>query len=130
MFANTQMGGQNLGFPDVCLTPDTPPDPTPYPNISEGMMGVPGVYNVLISGMPAHNMLTVVPTSEGDDAGALGGTTSGTMMGPTTTLTGAFTVLTGGMPTTRLTSVTMQNSSNCSGVQSVPSQVTVLLLAP
>ena len=34
MFANTQMGGVDTGFPDVCLTPIIVPVPIPYPNIS------------------------------------------------------------------------------------------------
>jgi hypothetical protein len=135
MFANTQMGGLNMGFPDVCLTPvPSPagpiPTPLPYPNISEGMMGVPAVYNVLFGGTPAHNLSTVVPLSNGDNTGAMGGVASGTMMGPTRTLTGAFTVLVGGMPASRMTSVTLQNTTNCPGIQTVPSQVAVLLLAP
>lgn len=135
MFANTQMGGMNTGFPDVCLTPiPSPagpiPTPIPYPNISLGMMGVPAVYNVLFGGTPAHNLATIVPVSNGDNGGLLGGVASGTVMGPTRTLTGAFTVLVGGMPASRMTSMTLQNSTNCPGAQLVPSQVTVLLLAP
>ena len=31
MFANTQMMGMDMGFPDVCLTPPVPA-PVPYPN--------------------------------------------------------------------------------------------------
>lgn len=135
MFANTQMGGMNFGFPDVCLTPiPTPagpiPTPIPYPNISTGMMGVPAVYNVLFGGTPAHNLATVVPLSNGDNAGLLGGVASGTDMGPTFTLTGAMTVLIGGMPASRMTSMTLQNTTNCPGAQLVPSQLSVLLLAP
>jgi hypothetical protein len=135
MFANTQMGGLNLGFPDVCLTPiPSPagpiPTPIPYPNIAVGMMGVPAVYNVLYDGAPAHNLSTEIPMSNGDNAGAMGGVASGTMMGPARSLTGSFTVLVGGMPASRLTSITLQNSTNCPGMQTVPCQVKVLLLAP
>ena len=37
MFANCQMGGQDMGFPDVCLTPSpVGPVPIPYPNIAMG----------------------------------------------------------------------------------------------
>ncbi len=42
MFANTQMMGMDLGFPDVVLTP-TPmaPVPIPYPTVAAGPMGTP-----------------------------------------------------------------------------------------
>ena len=131
MFANTQMMGMDLAFPDVCLTPVGPAvAPIPYPNIGLGPMGVPAVYNCFLSGAPAHNMSTVEPLTNGDNAGVATGVASGTLMGPSRHLTGAFTVLLGGMPATRLTSMSLQNSTNIPGVRLVPSQVKVLLLAP
>lgn len=133
MFANTQMGGMNLGFPDVCLTPVPPapaPVPIPYPNIAVGPMGVPAAYNVLMSYAPAHTMATTIPLSNGDNPGLAMGVASGMVMGPTRHVTAAFTVLTNGMPTTRLTSVSIQNSTNCPGMRIVPSQVGVLVLSP
>jgi hypothetical protein len=133
MFANTQMGGMNLGFPDVCMTPAPPaptPIPIPYPNMSLGPLGVPFVPMVLYGGAPAHNLATIVPISMGDNPGIATGVASGTVMGPTRSLTGAFTVLVGGLPSTRLTSVNIQNSTNAPGMRIVPSQVKVLLLAP
>jgi hypothetical protein len=51
-------------------------------------------------------------------------------MGPSRHLTGAFTCLVGGLPATRMTSMALQNSTNCPGVRVVPSQVKVLVLAP
>ena len=37
MFANSQMMGTDMRFPDVCLTPRRPsPVPVPYPNIAMG----------------------------------------------------------------------------------------------
>ncbi len=133
MFANTQGGGLDTGFPDVCLTPVPPapaPVPIPYPNMATGPMGVPAVYNVVFSTGPVHNMSTVVPLTNGDNAGIATGVASGTVMGPSRHLTGAFTVLIGGMPVTRVTSMALQNSTNCPGVRVVPSQVKVLILAP
>jgi len=131
MFANTQMMGMALGFPDVCLTP-TPagPVPVPYPNISMTPMAVGFVPTVLTMCMPNHNMATMVPMTNGDNAGVATGVASGTVMGPQRHLTGAFTVLINGMPATRLTSVSLGNSTNCPGAQIVPSQVAVLMLAP
>ncbi len=131
MFANTQLGGMNLGFPDVCLTPAGPAVvPIPYPNVAVGPMGVPAAYNVLMGMAPAHNLSTVIPLSNGDNAGIATGVASGTVMGPTRHLTAAFTVLVKGMPLTRLTSASLQNSTNCPGMRIVPSQVKVLVLAP
>jgi len=131
MFANTQMMGIDMGFPDVCLTP-TPvgPVPIPYPNIAAGPMGVPAAYTVLFMGAPAHNMGTVVPMTNGDNAGVNMGVAAGTVMGPSRHLTGSFTTLVGGMPATRVTSMSLQNSTNCPGMRVVPSQTKVLILAP
>jgi hypothetical protein len=129
MFANAQMGGLDFGFPDVILTP-TPvgPVPIPMPNVAEGPMKLPAAYNVLLGGTPAHNMMTMSPITEGDPVGA--GAASGTVIGPSRHLTGAFTCLVGGAPATRMTSVSLQNSTNCPGFAVVPAQLTVLVLAP
>jgi hypothetical protein len=129
MFANTQMMGLDLGFPDVCLTPPVPL-PIPYPNLALGPMGVPAVYKVLFMCAPAHNMATTIVMTNGDNTGIALGVASATVMGPSRHLTAAFTVLVGGMPATRLTSVALQNSTNCPGMRLVPSQIKVLLLAP
>ncbi len=131
MFANTQMAGMDFGFPDVCLTPVGPAMvPIPYPNMAMSPMGVPAAYNVLFMAAPAHNLSTVIPLTNGDNAGVATGVASGTVMGPSRHLTAAFTVLVGGMPATRLTSMSLQNSTNCPGMRVVPSQTKVLLLAP
>lgn len=121
----------NNGFPDVCNTP-TPagPVPTPYPNESMQMMAVGFVDNILIAGAPAHNMSTEIPLSNGDNAGVAGGVASGTEMGPTRIILGAESVLFGGAPATRLSSETIQNSTNVPGVVVAPSQEKLLILAP
>jgi len=131
MFANTQQMGTDIAFPDVCLTP-TPagPVPVPYPDIALGPMAVPNVLNILFSATPAHNLATTVPLTNGDNVGVNMGVASGTVMGPSRHLTGSFTVLVKGMPASRLTSVSLQNSTNAPGCRLVPSQMRVLLLAP
>lgn len=131
MFANTQMMGTDMGFPDVCLTP-TPggPVPIPYPNIAMGPTAVPNCPTILFMGTPAHNLGTVIPMTNGDNAGVNMGVASGTVMGPSRHVMGAFTILLNGMPATRLTSMTNQNSTNCPGARVVPSQTLVVLLAP
>ena len=130
MFANTQMGGMDFAFPDVCLTPMPTPVPIPYPNVAAGPMGVPAAYNVLWGCAPTHNLGTVIPMTNGDNAGVALGVASGLVMGPSRHLTGAFSVLVGGLPATRLTSMSLQNGTNAPGCRITPSQVKVLLLAP
>ncbi len=130
MFANSQMMGIDLGFPDVCLTPTPAPVPIPYPNIAAGPMGVPASYNILFMCTPAHNMATTVPLTNGDNPGIALGVASGIVMGPSRHLTASFTTLLTGMPATRMTSMSLQNSTNCPGMRLVPSQVKVVILAP
>jgi hypothetical protein len=133
MFANSQMMGTDMAFPDVCLTPAPPspsPIPIPYPNIAMGPMAIPNVPTILIMGMPVHNLGTTIPMTNGDNPGVMMGVASGTVMGPSRHTLGANTVLYLGMPATRLTSMSLQNSTNSPGVRVVPSQTMVLLLAP
>jgi hypothetical protein len=132
MFANTQKGGTDQGFPDVCLTPapPAPPVPIPYPNVAMGATGVPAVYNVLFDCAPAHNMGTNVPLTNGDNAGVMMGVASGMVMGKESPVTAAFTVLVGGKPVTRLTMSSISNGTNCpTNVRLAPSQTKVLILA-
>jgi hypothetical protein len=132
MFVNTQMGGLDLGFPDVCLTPAPPgpPVPVPYPNIANGMMAIPNCPKVLLMGMPMHNLDTIIPMTNGDEAGVGTGVASGTVMGKSRHILGAFTARIEGMPMTRLTSLSNQNGTNCVGMRGVPSQTLSMVLAP
>ncbi|MCA9685863.1 MAG: DUF4150 domain-containing protein [Myxococcales bacterium] len=131
MYGNSQMMGLDTGFPDVCLTPSPAgPVPIPYPNIAAGPMGVPPALTVMFMCTPAHNMGTTVPMTNGDNAGVATGVASGMVMGPSRHLTASFTTLVGSLPATRLTSMALQNSTNCPGARVVPSQVKVLILAP
>lgn len=130
MFANTQMMGMDASFPDVCNTPTPAPVPIPYPNVALGPTGVPAAYNVLMMMTPAHNMLTTIPMTNGDNAGVMMGVPCPTVMGPARNVTAAFTVLVLGAPLTRLTSVSTQNTFNSVGARVVPSQIKVIVLAP
>lgn len=128
MFANSSMMGM-----DFCMIPDfckTPPVgiPLPYPNIALAPMGVPPAFKVLLVGAPAHNMMTVIPMSFGDEPGLMGGLISGIIKGSSRKLTGAFTTLFMGLPATRLTSLCLMNLCNTLGMTVVPSQVKVLVL--
>lgn len=127
MFANAQMMGVDLAFPDVCKTP--PALPIPYPNFALGPTAIPNAWNILYGGTPAHNLATVTPITNGDNAGVLMGVVSQTVMGPSRHVTGAFTVLLKGTPCTRMTSLSVQNRCNIVGMRIVPSQFKVLVLA-
>ena len=131
MFANTQMMGMDLAFPDVCITP-TPagPIPIPYPNIAMGPTAIPSQFNTLFMCTPAHNLATTTPLTNGDNVGVAMGVASGMVMGPSRHILPCATVLVGGVPATRLTSVSLQNSTNAPGMRILPSQVKVILLAP
>jgi len=137
MFANCQMGGVNMAFPDVCLTPiPTPagpvPTPIPYPNIAAGPTAIPPTASlkVLLMAGPAHTMMTTTPLSNGDNAGVNMGVASGMVMGPCRHLFGSTNVLYSGMPATKMTSPSGQNgmSLNVPGMTLVPAQVKVLLM--
>lgn len=132
MLAKTSAGGLCTAFPDVCLTPAPPspsPVPVPYPNVGAEPTDTGFVPNVLITCAPAHNLSTQPVMSNGDNAGVGTGVASGTVMGPVRTVTGAFTVLVGGMPLARLTSATIQNSTNVPGAKLVPSATNVLVMS-
>jgi len=137
MFANCQMGGMNMAAPDVCLTPiPTPagpvPTPIPYPNIAMPMTAIPptACLKVLLTAGPAHNLMTTVPMSNGDNAGVNLGVASGMVMGPCRHTMGSTNVLYGGMPATKMTSMSGQNgmSMNIPGMTLVPSQFKVMLM--
>lgn len=132
MFANCQMGGMNFAFPDVCLTPMPVPVPVPYPNIALGMTANPATAckKIYLSCMPAHNLMTMIPLSMGDNAGVNMGVASGMVMGPSRHLMGSVGVIYEGFPATKMTSPTGQNgmSLNAPGLTIVPAQFKVIIL--
>ncbi|KGD72601.1 type VI secretion protein [Tatumella morbirosei] len=125
MFANCQSGGTDQAMADVCKNPV----PATYVNLAPGPTAIPNIPFILFAGGPAHNMATITPITQGDEAGVLGGVISQTVMGPSRHITGCSTLLLQGMPATRLTSVTQQNTNNAPGVRISPSQTIVSLLA-
>ncbi|PHM73430.1 DUF4150 domain-containing protein [Xenorhabdus kozodoii] len=129
MFANTQGGGMDIATPDVCLTPMFTPVPVPYPNMAQGVTGISNAINILFMGCPAHNLATTIPMTTGDNAGTNLGVASGTVMGPARHTMGANSVLIKGSPVTRMSSSTMQNSTNAMGSRIAPSQTKVLIIA-
>lgn len=135
MFANCQLGGMNMGAPDVCKTPAPPipsPIPIPYPNIAAGPTALPptACLKVLLTAGPAHTLMTTIPMSNGDNAGVALGVVSSMVMGPCRHQMGSTNVLYGGIPATKMTSMTGQNgmSLNIPGMTLVPAQIKVMLM--
>ncbi|MDX8000573.1 DUF4150 domain-containing protein [Xenorhabdus sp. Reich] len=128
MFANTQGGGTDMATPDICLTPAPPGPPVPvvYVNTASGTNAIStSTSTILFMGSPAHNMTTTTPMTTGDNPGVNLGLMSGTVMGPSHHTMGANSVLIKGSPATRLSSLTMQNSTNAIGSRTNPSQTKV-----
>jgi carboxyl-terminal processing protease len=115
--------GMNMGFPDVCLTPAVPsPIPIPYPNLAMNAMAVPFLPTILVTFMPALNMMSKIPLTLGDQPG---------VANPLFMQMGAYTmgnpiVTLQGMPAVTVTCMTTGNNMNNSvGMVAVPSVTNV-----
>jgi hypothetical protein len=133
MFMLSMGPGTDMAFPDVCLTPVGPAvAPVPYPNVAMSAATLPVAPNVLVECTPALNMMSKGLVSMGDEPGVLLGVVSHLEAGQTSYEVGCFTIIVGGAPAQRLTSVTGQNCMgvlpNAVGACIAPSQVTVLTL--
>lgn len=130
MFGNAQLGGVNVCFPDICLTPPVA-IPIPYPNISFGPTGFPPAFKIFWMCTPSHNIMTMPMFSIGDTPGVMGmGIVTHLLMSPTRHIIGAFTMLLMGLPATRMTTFNLQNTMNGPGMTLVPAQFRVLILKP
>ncbi|MCL4729884.1 MAG: DUF4150 domain-containing protein [Planctomycetes bacterium] len=130
--ASCTAGGMCMGMPDVCLVPapPAPPVPTPFPNIAQCATANAGTcaMTVKLSNMPAIVQNSMIPMSNGDEAGVNGGVMSGMNMGPATFKMGSMKVKFAGKPACHLTSMVGQNGSNPNvpaGQQIAPSQALV-----
>jgi len=136
VFATTQMPAINMAMPDVCLTPiPSPvgpiPTPIPYPNIAVTATAIPSVVNVLTLAMPNHNMMTITPMSNGDNAGLMMNPLSGMVMGPQKQLLGSVTTFMGGLPANKMLGLSGQNGimPGAFGETLSPSQVKLMILS-
>ena len=127
MFVSTFGMGMSMGMPDVCKTPPLA-IPIPYPNLGQNAMAIPGYFTICVNAMPELNMMAMHAITNGDEAGAMGGVASQIIIGPGRCLLGSQVVFVGGMPSWRLTAMTLQNISNAPGVTMVPSQYCKLVL--
>ena len=118
----------------MCKTP-TPlgPVPLPYPNLANCPTARSSSCSgkVMIDGMKAFNLKTVLPTSQGDQAGSAGGIVSGKIMGEVKYTAGSASVYIEGPPAVKLSSPTVHNGAPPNtppGSQIVPSQNKVMIL--
>lgn len=119
--------GMANAVPDVCKTPPFA-IPIPYPNIGANAMAVPGYFTVMIMGMPELNMMSMYATTNGDQAGVMGGVVSNTIMGPGRPMMGSMVVFLAGAPVWLMTNPTLHNLSNAPGVGMAPSQTCKIVL--
>jgi hypothetical protein len=106
-------GGEAFGAPDVCLTPDPVALPAPVAYRNRSALGAAtGVApNVFIEVMPAVTLTSVLPSSTGDEAGALGGVVSKVTAGPARFTQASSKVYAAGAPVVYLGCTTAQNGS-------------------
>lgn len=129
MFAMNQFPAANVGFPDVCNTLiGIASVPVPYPNVALESTGFPAPFNTIVGGSPVHNLATIMVPSMGDLPG-LSGVASGTVLGPGNTFVNAQTTLMGALPTKRVTSFGLSNTTNNPTAAVTPNQLKVLILS-
>lgn len=132
VFANSQgpIPGIGMAFPDVCLTPVVVPVPIPYPNIAMRPMCIPTQFTTYTMMMPTHNLLTMHPMTNGDNAGVNMGVASGMVMGPSNNLMSSIKVFHSVAPVTRMLDMTGHNgmSPNMIGLSMSPSQPILMVL--
>jgi hypothetical protein len=132
---STRMGGMCFAFPDVCGVPDPvtgSPVPTPFPNTAQCPSALPFTCSMIVKvlNQPVLLSSSVIPNSDGDQAGVYGGVTSGMIAGPVQYRTGSMRVkIEGQMPVTVLhpTGHNGVSANAPAGTQVVPSQFTVLV---
>lgn len=114
--------GQNLCFPDVCLTPPAPGVPVPYLNVGPHAMAARFSPTVMVCGLPALNLGSQITMTTGDEPGKLHPTTKG----KGTFTAGCPSVFVDRLPAINLTCPTTGNKMNAPvGAHLVPNVVNV-----
>ncbi len=107
--ASNRGAGGTVGFPDVCNTPVGPATvPIPYPNFGLNAMAAPFSPNIFLGMIPALNLLSIIPLTNGDQAGLA----HPTIMGPASFLVGCLRVFINLLPSINLTTPSTGNSMN------------------
>ena len=118
--------GIAFAFPDVCKTPAPPgpPVPIPYPNIAQldQATGITDESNkeLLVGPSGLHVLLldSEIATSTGDEAGSVGGVSSGTIKGKCKVTKASGSVVYGSNKKgiARFMDTTTQNNDNATGI--------------
>ncbi len=129
-----------IASPDVSSAPGGAP--TPYPNIAMLNSCIPATMNAVIvqvgdvlhfgpgaATFTAGNLLTNGPASYGDDAGVALGVVSNMVVGSGSSVLGSLKTFNGIAPSAKLTSVQTANNSNLTGLNLVPANAKVTVLA-
>lgn len=127
-------GGNAFAFPDTCNTPQpTGTVPIPYPNTAMLNMAISATCSMTVKIMnsPVVTKSTIIPTTNGDEAGVAGGLTSGMIMGQAAFKLGVPTVKVEGNDIINMLKPCAHNGSNANapaGVIISPSQTTVIVV--
>lgn len=125
----TMGGGLCTSYVDICNTVvGSSTVPTPYTNVMDASLAVCAT-NVYVSCMMAENMLSATTLTSGDESGTALGTTSGTITGSGSYVTGSATLFYTAQSAVRLADTTMQNLSNCYGMVMSVNQAMVFSLS-
>lgn len=131
MFSNSQSVSINISVLDVCKTQVGPATvPIPYVNIAMTSTAIPNIFNQFTCAMPDHNLITMEPSSNGNQAGSLLGVVSSFIMGTVMNALGSVKVFKTVMPATRMLDTTAQNGvlPNAVGITISPGQIKVMIL--
>lgn len=119
----TATGGICFAFPDVCFTPPTTPAspsgiPIPYPNIGQLSDIEDSSNNVNAAGTAVVHVDSTIADQKttGDEAGSLGGVTSGGTKGAVAFTSSSTTVKVNGKGVVRMFDSTTQNNENAVGI--------------
>ncbi|MCY4305514.1 MAG: DUF4150 domain-containing protein [Aestuariivita sp.] len=120
--------GQSIAVPDICKVPPFAV-PAPFPNNGLNATVVPTYYTIMINTQPELNIGACYAVTLGDEAGAMGGVVSSTISGIGRPMLGSVVYFVGGMPSWRVTALTIQNMINAPGTTMVPSQTIKTVLS-
>ncbi len=137
---STMMAGTCTSMaPDTCNMPvPSPagpvPTPSPYINIAMANQCMPATCSkkVKFLAMPVVTLTSIITMSSGNEPGCMpGGVASGMIKGPVSYGKGSVKLMVEGQPAVFHTCPTKHNgpSPNTAGVQSVPSQAKVMVMA-
>ncbi|HZE99414.1 MAG TPA: PAAR-like domain-containing protein [Planctomycetota bacterium] len=132
--ASTKGGGMTAttGPLDVCKVPapPAPPVPTPFPNMSSVSNAGGTASKTKFDGSAVVTLKSEMSSSNGDEAGVLGGMVSNRNMDKVSFKNGSSKVIVEGEKCVHIGSMTGHNGSNANvpaGAQVAPSQVKVLV---